>query len=244
MAGHSKWKNIQRRKGAQDAKRGKIFMRHAKDIYIAAKQGGGDIATNPALRTAVDKAKADNMPNDNIERNIKKATGTLDGVSFEEITYEGYGPGGIAIIVHTLTDNKNRTAADVRHAFKKNGGNLGENGSVSFMFDRKGYIVINNESGELDEDEITLEALEAGADDISNEESAYEIYTSTESYQEVLDYFTEKNYDILDSEVTLIAHNYTKLSAEEEEKMQHLIEALEDIEDVQDIHHNLEESND
>ncbi len=244
MAGHSKWKNIQRRKGAQDAKRGKIFMRHAKDIYIAAKQGGGDITTNPILRTAVDKAKADNMPNDNIERNIKKATGTLDGVSFEEITYEGYGPGGIAIIVHTLTDNKNRTAADVRHAFKKNGGNLGENGSVSFMFDRKGYIVINNESGELDEDEVTLEALEAGADDISNEESAYEIYTSTESYQEVLDYFTDKDFDILDSEVSLFAHNYTTLSAEDEEKMEHLIEALEDIEDVQDIHHNMEESND
>lgn len=244
MAGHSKWKNIQRRKGAQDAKRGKIFMRHAKDIYTAAKQGGGDVATNPALRTAVDKAKADNMPNDNIERNIKKATGTLDGVSFEEITYEGYGPGGIAVIVHTLTDNKNRTAAEVRHAFKKNGGNLGENGSVSFMFDRKGYIVINNESGELDEDEITLEALEAGADDISNEDSAYEIYTSTESYQEVLDYFTEKDFDILDNEVTLIAHNYSALSAEEEEKMQQLIEALEEIEDVQDIHHNLEESND
>ncbi|WP_405100918.1 YebC/PmpR family DNA-binding transcriptional regulator [Oceanobacillus sp. FSL H7-0719] len=244
MAGHSKWKNIQRRKGAQDAKRGKIFMRHAKDIYTAAKQGGGDVATNPALRTAVDKAKADNMPNDNIERNIKKATGTLDGVSFEEITYEGYGPGGIAVIVHTLTDNKNRTAAEVRHAFKKNGGNLGENGSVSFMFDRKGYIVINNESGELDEDVITLEALEAGADDISNEDSAYEIYTSTESYQEVLDYFTEKDFDILDNEVTLIAHNYSGLSAEEEEKMQQLIEALEEIEDVQDIHHNLEESND
>lgn len=244
MAGHSKWKNIQRRKGAQDAKRGKIFMRHAKDIYTAAKQGGGDVATNPALRTAVDKAKADNMPNDIIERNIKKATGTLDGVSFEEITYEGYGPGGIAVIVHTLTDNKNRTAAEVRHAFKKNGGNLGENGSVSFMFDRKGYIVINNESGELDEDEITLEALEAGADDISNEDSAYEIYTSTESYQEVLDYFTEKDFDILDNEVTLIAHNYSALSAEEEEKMQQLIEALEEIEDVQDIHHNLEESND
>ena len=177
MAGHSKWKNIQRRKGAQDAKRGKIFMRHAKNIYNAAKQGGGDIETNPALRLAVEKARADNMPNDNIERNIKKATGGLDGQNFEEITYEGYGPGGVAIIVHALTDNKNRTAAEVRHAFSKNGGNLGESGSVSFMFDRKGMIVIENSDGEIDEDDITLEALEAGADDIIVHEGACEIIT-------------------------------------------------------------------
>lgn len=244
MAGHSKWHNIQRRKGAQDAKRGKIFMRHAKEIYTAAKAGGGDVAMNPSLRTVVEKAKADNMPNENIERNIKKATGTLDGMSFEEITYEGYGPGGIAVIVHTLTDNKNRTAAEIRHAFKKNGGNLGENGSVAFMFDRKGYIVINNESGEIDEDDITLEALEAGADDISNEESVYEIFTSPDNYQEVLAYFTEKEFDILDSEITLIPQNYAPLPEEDAEKLQNLIEALEDSEDVQDVHHNLEESND
>ena len=243
MAGHSKWNNIQRRKGAQDAKRGKIFMRHAKDIYTAAKKGGGDIATNPALRTAVDNAKADNMPNENIDRNIKKATGTLEGASFEEITYEGYGPGGIAVIVHVLTDNKNRTAAEVRHAFKKNGGNLGESGSVSFMFDRKGYLVINNESGELNEDDITLEALEAGADDISNEDGAYEIYTSPDDFQAVLDYFTESEYEILDSEITLIAQNYSPLSPEDEEKMNALIGTLEENEDVQDVHHNLEESN-
>lgn len=244
MAGHSKWHNIQRRKGAQDAKRGKIFMRHAKEIYTAAKAGGGDVATNPSLRTVVEKAKADNMPNENIERNIKKATGTLDGMSFEEITYEGYGPGGIAVIVHTLTDNKNRTAAEIRHAFKKNGGNLGENGSVAFMFDRKGYIVINNESEEIDEDDITLEALEAGADDISNEESVYEIFTSPDNYQEVLAYFTEKEFDILDNEITLIPQNYAPLPEEDEEKLQNLIEALEESEDVQDVHHNLEESND
>src|SRR5690625_5056333 len=166
MAGHSKWHNIQRRKGAQDAKRGKIFMRHAKFIYTAAKEGGGDPDMNPALRTAIEKAKADNMPNDNIERAIKKATGTLDGASFEEVTYEGYGPSGTAVIVHTLTDNRNRTASEVRHAFSKHGGNLGESGCVSFMFDRKGIIIIVDEENELDEDEVTLAAIEAGAEDI------------------------------------------------------------------------------
>ncbi|MEC2159976.1 YebC/PmpR family DNA-binding transcriptional regulator [Virgibacillus halodenitrificans] len=242
MAGHSKWKNIQRRKNAQDAKKGKIFMRHAKDIYTAAKQGGGDLSTNASLRLAVEKAKADNMPNDNIDRAIKKATGTLDGASFEELTYEGYGPGGVAVIVHVLTDNKNRTAAEVRHAFKKNDGNLGENGSVSFMFDRKGYIVISNEEAKIDEDELTLEALEAGADDIVTQEDGYEIYTTPEAYQEVVDYLNEKGYSIEDSEVTLIPQNYNKLSEEVAGKMFTLIETLEENEDVQDIHHNLDET--
>ncbi|PAV28928.1 YebC/PmpR family DNA-binding transcriptional regulator [Virgibacillus profundi] len=240
MAGHSKWKNIQRRKNAQDAKKGKIFMRHAKEIYTVAKSGGGDLSTNASLRLAVDKAKADNMPNDNIDRAIKKATGTLDGASFEEITYEGYGPGGVAVIVHILTDNKNRTAAEVRHAFKKHGGNLGENGSVSFMFDRKGYIVIANEDGSIDEDEITLEALEAGAEDITAEDGAYEIFTTPESYQSVTDHFTTNGYTIADGEITLIPQNYSKLSEDDEHKMLNLIEILEEDEDVQDIHHNLE----
>ena len=243
MAGHSKWKNIQRRKNAQDAKKGKVFMRHAKDIYTAAKQGGGDIATNASLRLVVDKAKADNMPNDNIDRAIKKATGTLDGASFEELTYEGYGPGGVAVIVNVLTDNKNRTAAEVRHAFKKNDGNLGENGSVSFMFDRKGYIVIANENGEIDEDELTLEALEAGAEDITTEEEAYEIFTEPENFQDVLTHLTENGYEIADSEVTLFPQTYSALDETEESKMLTLIETLEENEDVQDIHHNLEESN-
>src|SRR5690625_4169879 len=204
MAGHSKWSNIKRRKGAQDAKRGKIVMRHAKNIYNAAKQGGGDIEMNPALRLAVERAKADNMPNENIERNIKKATGDLEGQRFEEITYEGYGPGGVAIIVQALTDNKNRTASEVRHAFSKNGGNLGETGSVSFMFDRKGIIIIDNEKQNIDEDEITLEALEAGADDIMTHDDAYENFTSPENYSAVADYFAEKDFPILESEVTLI----------------------------------------
>ncbi|KPH77098.1 MULTISPECIES: YebC/PmpR family DNA-binding transcriptional regulator [Bacillaceae] len=242
MAGHSKWKNIQSRKNAQDAKKGKIFMRHAKNIYTAAKLGGADLTTNNALRTAIDKAKADNMPNDNIERNIKKATGDLDGANYEEITYEGYGPGGVAVIVHALTDNKNRTASEVRHAFKKNGGNLGETGSVSFMFDRKGYIVISNEDGKTDEDELTLDALEAGAEDIQMEDGAYEIFTEPENFQEVVNQLSESGYHIEDSEVTLIPQTYNSVSEEDAEKMQTLIETLEDNEDVQDIHHNLEET--
>src|SRR5690625_1190798 len=239
MAGHSKWHNIQRRKGAQDAKRGKIFMRHAKFIYTAAKEGGGDPDMNPALRTAIEKAKADNMPNDNIERAIKKATGTLDGASFEEITYEGYGPSGIAVIVHVLTDNRNRTAAEVRHAFSKFGGNLGESGCVSFMFDRKGYIVIVDKENTIDEDELTLEAIDAGADDIEIEDKVYEIYTSPDDFEHVRTQIEEHGYDIEEAEITLIPQNYSELENEEEEKVIQLIDMLEESEDVQDVHHNL-----
>ncbi|ASK63079.1 YebC/PmpR family DNA-binding transcriptional regulator [Virgibacillus phasianinus] len=239
MSGHSKWHNIQKRKNAQDAKKGKVFMRHAKDIYTAAKEGGGDITTNASLRLVVDKAKADNMPNDNIDRAIKKATGTLDGANFEEITYEGYGPGGVAVIVHILTDNKNRTAAEIRHAFKKNDGNLGESGCVSFMFDRKGYIVIENEEGKIDEDEITLEAIEAGAEDIVVSDGSYEIVTTPEDFEGVRDHISDL-YPISDAEVTLIPQTYSSLPEADEEKMMNLIDTLEDNEDVQDIHHNLE----
>lgn len=243
MAGHSKWNNIKRRKGAQDAKKGKIFMRHAKDIYLAAKDGGGDPDMNPALRTAIDNARADNMPNDNIERNIKKATGTLEGVTYEELTYEGYGPGGVAVIVNVLTDNKNRTASEVRHAFSKHGGNLGENGSVSFMFDRRGYIVILNEEGNIDEDEITLEAIEAGAEDISSEDDVYEIFTTPEDFKDVCEHLKKQGYELEDAEVTLIPQTYTSLPKDDEEKMERLIDMLEDEEDIQDVHHNLKVTN-
>ena len=241
MAGHSKWHNIQRRKGAQDAKRGKIFMFHAKNIYTAAK-AGGDPEMNPALRLAIEKAKNDNMPNDNIERAIKKATGTLDGASYEEVTYEGYGPSGIAIIVHVLTDNRNRSAAEIRHAFSKNGGNLGTSGSVSFMFDRVGYIIILNQDGSIDEDELTLAALDAGAEDIEYEDGIFEISTTPESFQSVVDYLTEAGYEIENSEITLVPQTTTQVSGEDLEKMNHLIEQLEESEDVQDIHHNMEEN--
>jgi len=239
MAGHSKWHNIQRRKGAQDAKRGKIFMRHARFIYTAAKQGGGDPDTNPTLRTAIDKAKADNMPNENIERAIKKATGTLEGANFEEVTYEGYGPNGIAIIVHVLTDNRNRTAAEIRHAFSKFGGNLGESGCVAFMFDRNGYIVIVDEKEQIDEDELTLAAIEAGAEDIEVEESVYEIYTTPEGFHDIRNEMEKQNVEIEEAEITLIPQNYTELANEQEEQVLQLIDTLEEIEDVQDVHHNL-----
>lgn len=240
MAGHSKWSNIKRRKGAQDAKRGKIFMRHSKEIYTAAKEGGDDPEMNAALRLAIDRARAVNMPKDNIERAIKKATGTVDGKSFEEVTYEGYGPGGVAIIVQVLTDNRNRTAAEVRHAFSRNGGNLGETGCVSFMFDRKGYIVILNNNGEIDEEEITLEAIEAGADDIEVNDDVYEIYTTPESFHQVSNDLENAGYNLEESEITLIPRNFSKVSKEDEEKMLNLIDMLEEDEDVQDVHHNLE----
>lgn len=195
---------------------------------------------NASLRTAVDKAKADNMPNDNIDRAIKKATGDLDGVHYEEITYEGYGPGGIAVIVNALTDNKNRTASEIRHAFKKNNGNLGENGSVTFMFDRKGYIVVEDKNGSIDEDDISLEAIEAGADDISIEDEAYEIYTDPENFQSVRDYLRDNHYELAEADVTYFPQTYSAPSEDEKQKMLNLIEMLEDSEDTQDIHHNME----
>lgn len=240
MAGHSKWHNIQRRKGAQDAKRGKIFMYHAKNIYTAAK-AGGDPDMNPGLRLAIEKAKDDNMPNDNIDRAIKKATGTLDGASFEEVTYEGYGPSGIAIIVHVLTDNRNRTAAEIRHAFSKNGGNLGATGCVSFMFDRVGCIIILNEDEKIDEDELTLTAIDLGAEDIEYEEGVFEINTTPENFNEVISQLESEKYEIENSEITLVPQTYAQVSEEDKEKMTQLIDMLEESEDVQDVHHNMEE---
>lgn len=217
-------------------------MRHAKFIYTAAKDGGGDPEMNPALRIAIEKAKADNMPNDNIDRAIKKATGTLDGASFEEVTYEGYGPGGTAVIVHTLTDNRNRTASEVRHAFSKHGGNLGETGCVSFMFDRRGLIIIVDEANELDEDEVTLAAIEAGAEDIVLEEGVYEITTEPTDFEAVLADLKEAGYSIEEAEITLIPQTHAELDEDGEDKVLQLIDMLEESEDVQDVHHNLQEA--
>jgi len=238
MAGHSKWKNIQRRKNAQDAKRGKVFMKAAKDIYVAAKEGGPDPETNPALRLAIDKAKASNMPNDNIERNIKKATGTLDGVSYEEITYEGYGPGGSAVMVELLTDNKNRAAAEVRHAFSKTGGNLGENGCVAFMFNRKGYIAIDRSTTDADEDTMMMSVLEAGGEELETSDETFDIYTEANDFKDVRAALAEEGYHFETAELTLVPTTYTNLTEEDEGKMERLIELLEDIDDVQDIYHN------
>jgi len=240
MAGHSKWKNIQRRKNAQDAKRGKIFMKLAKEIYVAAKQGGGDPDANPSLRLAIDKAKAANMPNDNIERAIKKATGSQSGENYEEITYEGYGPGGVAVMVKCLTDNKNRTATSVRTAFNKNGGNLGESGCVSYMFDRKGYIVISRENLSIDEDEMLLEVIEAGAEEMETSEEAFEIYTTPESFNDVKKSLEESGYNFATAEMTMVPQTYSSLDDETIDKMYKLIDVLEDDDDVQEVYHNLE----
>ncbi|WP_163537876.1 YebC/PmpR family DNA-binding transcriptional regulator [Gracilibacillus sp. YIM 98692] len=240
MAGHSKWKNIQRRKNAQDAKRGKIFMKHAKDIYIAAKQGGGDPEMNPSLRLAVEKAKSDNMPNDNIDRAIKKATGDLDGANFEELTYEGYGPGGTAVMVEVLTDNKNRTASELRHAFSKNGGNLGENGCVAFMFDRRGYLVIDQNQTDADEDTVMLESIEAGADEMETLEGAYEIYTDPEEFQSVKTQLEESGFVFDTAEITMIPQTPSQVDEPDANKLVKLVHMLEDMEDVQEVYHNLE----
>ncbi|MFC4403991.1 YebC/PmpR family DNA-binding transcriptional regulator [Gracilibacillus xinjiangensis] len=240
MAGHSKWKNIQRRKNAQDAKRGKIFMKHAKDIYIAAKQGGGDPEMNPSLRLAVDKAKADNMPNDNIDRAIKKATGNLDGANYEELTYEGYGPGGTAVMVEVLTDNRNRTASELRHAFSRNGGNLGENGCVAFMFNRKGYIVIEQSTTDLDEDSVMLEVIEAGAEEMETSDGAYEIFTDPDEFQTVKSALEESGFSLATAEVTMIPETLSAVDQDAADKMVKLVNMLEDMEDVQEVFHNLD----
>lgn len=240
MAGHSKWHNIRRHKGAQDVKRGKIFMRHARFIYQAAKEGGGDPDTNPALRLAIEKARAENMPNDNITRAIQKATGTLEGASYEEMTYEGYGPSGVPVIVNVLTDNRNRTASELRHAFSKHEGNLGETGCVSFMFDRKGYIVILNKDNKIDEDELTLQMIEAGAEDIDYEAGVFEIYTSPEDFEQIVSFIEENGYEIEAKELTLVPQTYSELNEEEKEAALKLVDAIEELDDVQDVHHNIE----
>ncbi|GGM27431.1 putative transcriptional regulatory protein YrbC [Paraliobacillus quinghaiensis] len=240
MAGHSKWKNIQKRKNAQDAKKGKVFMKMAKEIFVAAKQGGGDPEMNPSLRLAVDKAKANNMPNDNIDRAIKKATGDLDGANYEEVIYEGYGPGGAAIMVELLTDNKNRAASDVRHAFTKQGGNLGENGCVAFMFDRKGYIVIERATTSVDEDTMLLGAIEAGAEEMETSEDVFEIYTEPENFQDVKEALLGDGYELETAEVTMFPQTYAELSESDFNKMTELIDKLEDLEDVQEVFYNVE----
>ncbi|AEH47043.1 YebC/PmpR family DNA-binding transcriptional regulator [Parageobacillus thermoglucosidasius] len=242
MAGHSKWKNIQRRKNAQDAKRGKLFMKLAKEIYVAAKTGGGDPAANPALRLAVEKARAANMPNENIERAIKKATGSQEQTNYEEVRYEGYGPGGVAVMVVCLTDNKNRTASNVRVAFSKNGGNLGEAGCVSYLFDRKGLLVIAREGLDIDEDDMLLQAIEAGAEEMETTEDSFEIYTTPETFEEVKEQLEKQGFSFVSAEITMIPQTYTTLAGDDLKKMLKLIDALEDDDDVQEVYHNLDES--
>lgn len=236
MSGHSKWSTIKRKKGANDAQRAKIFTKIAREIIVAVKAGGPDPNNNSSLKDVIAKGRAANMPNDNIQRTIKKAAGDNDGDNYENITYEGYGPNGVAVIVETLTDNRNRTAADVRHAFDKFGGNMGQTGCVSFMFDKKGVIVI--EKNDIDEDEITMDALEAGAEDFSAEDDCYEIVTAPEDFRAVRDAL-EAKYEFSYAEITMVPQTMTTLTEEEHiTKMQRMIDLLEDNDDVQNIYHN------
>lgn len=240
MSGHSKWHNIKNKKGKADAKRGKIFTKMARKIAVAVKEGGDDPDYNPALKAAIDSAKAENMPNDNIERAIKKAAGEGDGGNFESITYEGYGPSGIAVMVQCLTDNRNRTAPDVRHAFDKHGGNLGTDGSVSFLFDRKGQLGIEIKEG-MDPEVVEMDAIEAGAEDIRTEEGGIEIITSPEDYQTVRKNLEEAGYEFVISEITYLPQTTTVLDdPEDRKKMAKLIDQLEENDDVQEVIHNWE----
>lgn len=240
MSGHSKWNNIKNKKGKEDAKRAKEFTKIAKYIMVAVKEGGSNPDFNPSLKAAIDKGKAVNMPADNIERAIKKGAGELEGVNYEEITYEGYGGEGVAVMVHCLTDNRNRTAADIRHTFDKYGGNLGTNGSVSYMFNMKGYIAIEqNEEGNIDFDELMMEALEAGADDAEADEDVIEIYTDPKDFESVRDALSNKGYEFAVAEVTYLPDNTIELEEGKKNKVMKLIDALEDNDDVQEVYHNL-----
>jgi YebC/PmpR family DNA-binding regulatory protein len=238
MSGHSKWATIRHKKGAQDAKRGKLFSKLIKEITVAAKMGGGEEESNPRLRTAVLKAKAANMPKDNIDRAIKKGTGELGGDDYFELSYEGYGPNGVAILVNTLTDNKNRTAADVRSIFSKNGGNLGENGCVSYLFSRKGLITYDN--GTYDEDQILEAALEAGAEDVETSGDSIEVSTSPEEFEAVLGALSAAGYEHSVAEVSLVPETTISLDDEGTRKAIRLIELLDDHDDVQEVATNLD----
>jgi len=241
MAGHSKWANIKHRKGAQDAKRGKIFTKIIKELTVAARIGGGDPDINPRLRTAVDKAKQANMPKDNVDRAIKKGTGDLDGVSYEEGLFEGYGPGGVALIVEFLTDNRTRTVADVRHCFSKYGGNLGVSGSVAFLFDRKGLISF---SADNDFDQIFEIALEAGAEDVKDEEDVYEVITDPADFIPVREAMAAAGLKWETAETTMIPQNQVMLEGKPAETMLKLMDALEDNDDVQNVYANFDISED
>jgi YebC/PmpR family DNA-binding regulatory protein len=238
VAGHSKWANIQHRKGRQDEKRGKIWTRIIREITVAARAGGGDLSTNPRLRLAIDRAKAANMPADRIKYNIDKATGSLDGIIFEEIRYEGYGIGGAAIIVDTMTDNKVRTVAEVRHAFSKFGGNMGTEGSVAFQFKHCGQIIF---APGANEDKVLEVALETGADDvITDEDGAIEVITPVAAFEAVKDALTAAGMAPDDAQVTMRAENPIEVTGDDAVRMQKLLDALEDLDDVQDVYHNAE----
>jgi YebC/PmpR family DNA-binding regulatory protein len=238
MSGHSKWATIKHKKGAADAKRGKVFTRLIKEITIAAKSGGGDPDGNPRLRTAILAAKAENMPADNIKRAIQRGTGELEGLSYEEITYEGYGPGGVAIIVDVLTDNKNRAVSEVRHAFSKNGGNLGAEGAVSWMFSKKGVVLIAKDAAS--EDKLMEIVLESGAEDLNDEGETWEILCDPKDFEAVTEALKAAKIPTETAEVTKIASTYTKLEGSQANAMMRLLETIEDLDDTQNVYSNFD----
>ena len=240
MSGHSKWHNIQAKKGKADAARGKIFTKLGRELLIAVKQGGPDPAGNSKLKDVIAKCKAANMPNDTINNAIKKASGAGNNENYEEITYEGYGPNGVAIIVQAATDNKNRTAADVRHAFDKAGGNLGTTGCVSYMFNKKGVIVIEKETTSMDEDELMMLALEAGAEDFKSEEGIYEITTDPADFSAVREKLEEAGLTFAEAGVQMVPTTTVSLDEKGQEKMERLLERLDDLDDVSEVYHNWE----
>ena len=236
MSGHSKWSSIKHKKGATDAKRGKIFSKLIKEITVAARMGGGDPDSNPRLRSVILTAKSENMPKDNMERAIKKGTGELEGVNYEESTYEGYGPGGAAVFLESLTDNKNRAVADIRHIFNKHGGNLGENGCVAWMFDKKGYFAV--EKSTVGEDTLMEIAIEAGAEDVREDNGSFEIITEPDDFESVKDAIDKAAIPYIDAEITMLPQSTTNLEGKQALQMVKLMEALEDCEDVQKVYTN------
>jgi YebC/PmpR family DNA-binding regulatory protein len=242
MSGHSKWAQIKHKKASTDSKRGKVFTKIVKEIAVAARVGGGDPSGNPRLRTAIDKAKEVNMPNDNIKRAVMKGTGELPGVSYEEAVYEGYGPGGAAVLIEVLTDNKNRTTPEIRHIMSKSGGNLGEAGCVSWMFEKKGYILV--EKAKVDEDTLMSAALDAGAEDMKNDpkEDNYEIIAAPENLEKIRTSIEASGIPVSLAEITMLPKNYAALDERQADQMMRLVEALEDHEDVQNVYTNFDVS--
>jgi YebC/PmpR family DNA-binding regulatory protein len=238
MSGHSKWHSIKHKKGATDAKRGKLFTKFIKEITVAARSGGGDPDANARLRKAILDAKAGNMPNDTIDRAIRRGTGAETGVHYEEVTYEGYGPGGVALLIETVTDNRNRTVAEIRHVFSKNGGNLGEAGSVGWLFEKKGYIVVDKAA--KPEDELFEIAIEAGADDVRDDEDNFEIITSPENFESVQSAIKSAGIEPQVAEVSMVPQNYIKLEGSSAQQMLRLMEAMEDHDDVQKVYANFD----
>lgn len=238
MSGHSKWHNIQARKGKSDAQRGKIFTKIGREIAVIVKQGGSDPVSNPRLRDVIAKAKQNNMPNDSIERSIKKASGELSGVNYESCTYEGYGLGGSAVIVECLTDNKNRTAGDVRHAFDKFGGSLGSNGCVSYLFQRKGIVTVEK-NDKVDADELMLTALDLGAKDIVEYDDSFEVETEANEHGKLQEALENAGYVVISAETSLVPDSNVELDAEKVVKFERMIDSLEDLDDVQEVYHNV-----